>query len=132
MIFIDTASQAKKAARGTKRVCQACDVRFYDLARNPMVCPACGAQSKASAPLVLTLGARSEVSGGKTAWRSKPFKQLKPALPPEADPAPDIVAEPAEETPGPSADQDLVLEQETDEGDVTDWVDRDAVETKDT
>lgn len=131
MIFIDSAIQAKRAARGTKRVCQSCEVRFYDLARNPIVCPACGAQNSASAPLVLTLGARSEVSGGKTTWRSKPFKQLKPVLPVEADPAPDIAAEPAEEAPGPSTDQDLVLEQEADEGDVTDWVDRDAVETKD-
>lgn len=132
MIFIDSASQAYKAARGIKRVCHSCEVRFYDLARDPIICPACGARNAATAPLVLTLGARSEISGGKTSWRSKPFKQPKPVLPPEADPAPDIAADaPEEEAPGPSVDQDLVLEQEADEGDVTDWVDRDAVETKD-
>jgi uncharacterized protein (TIGR02300 family) len=131
VIFIDSALQAKKAARGTKRICQSCEVRFYDLARDPIICPACGAHNSAILPPVLTLGARGEVAGGKTAWRSKPYKQPKPALPAEVDPAPDIAAEPAEGAPGPSADQDLVLEQETDEGDVTDWVDRDAVETKD-
>jgi hypothetical protein len=27
--------QDKKAARGTKRVCQVCDTRFYDLSRDP-------------------------------------------------------------------------------------------------
>jgi uncharacterized protein (TIGR02300 family) len=30
-----------KPARGTKRVCQSCGVRFYDLSRNPIVCPVC-------------------------------------------------------------------------------------------
>ena len=27
---------------GTKRVCPNCETRFYDLRRDPMVCPACG------------------------------------------------------------------------------------------
>jgi uncharacterized protein (TIGR02300 family) len=31
-----------KAEWGTKRVCQSCGARFYDLLRTPIVCPACG------------------------------------------------------------------------------------------
>lgn len=27
---------------GTKRLCPDCNTRFYDLARDPMTCPACG------------------------------------------------------------------------------------------
>jgi len=27
---------------GTKRVCEACDGKFYDLNKNPVVCPLCG------------------------------------------------------------------------------------------
>jgi len=36
---------ATKAARGTKRTCQSpeCGARFYDLNRDPIVCPICGA-----------------------------------------------------------------------------------------
>jgi len=36
---------ATKADRGTKRTCQdaSCAVRFYDLARDPITCPTCGA-----------------------------------------------------------------------------------------
>ena len=36
---------ATKADRGTKRTCQdaSCAVRFYDLARDPIKCPTCGA-----------------------------------------------------------------------------------------
>ncbi len=28
---------------GTKRTCQSCGARFYDLGRSPAVCPSCGA-----------------------------------------------------------------------------------------
>ena len=28
---------------GTKRICQACGAKFYDLRRSPITCPACGA-----------------------------------------------------------------------------------------
>lgn len=30
--------------RGTKRVCQSCSARFYDLGREHPVCPKCGAE----------------------------------------------------------------------------------------
>lgn len=32
---------------GTKRVCQHCGARFYDLGRDPIVCPKCGAEHTA-------------------------------------------------------------------------------------
>ncbi len=35
-----------KAARGTKRICQSCAGKFYDLNRDPIVCPLCGATFK--------------------------------------------------------------------------------------
>ena len=31
-----------KAARGTKRLCENCENKFYDLNRDPIVCPICG------------------------------------------------------------------------------------------
>ena len=34
---------AAKAERGTKRTCAACSSRFYDLNRDSIVCPICGA-----------------------------------------------------------------------------------------
>ena len=33
-----------KAAWGTKRSCQNCSARFYDLNKNPITCPKCGQQ----------------------------------------------------------------------------------------
>lgn len=32
-----------KAEWGTKRACQGCGVHFYDLQKNPIICPACNA-----------------------------------------------------------------------------------------
>ena len=46
---------AEKAARGTKRQCLSCGSKFYDLNRDPIICPICGAtfhteQTSAPAP----------------------------------------------------------------------------------
>jgi uncharacterized protein (TIGR02300 family) len=38
-----------KAEWGTKRTCLSCGARFYDLRREPIVCPACGASVDAVA-----------------------------------------------------------------------------------
>ncbi len=39
---------SNKAARGTKRTCQGCGARFYDLNRDPIICPVCGAEYRLS------------------------------------------------------------------------------------
>src|SRR5208282_6729755 len=39
-----------KAERGTKRVCQSCGSKFYDLNRDPITCPICQAVYQLSAP----------------------------------------------------------------------------------
>lgn len=45
---------ATKQARGTKRTCQSCDERFYDLDKSPILCPHCGAKYViASSPAAL-------------------------------------------------------------------------------
>ncbi|MGO9174175.1 MAG: TIGR02300 family protein [Rhodomicrobium sp.] len=41
---------SSKAERGTKRVCQSCGAKFYDLHRDPIVCPMCQAMYQLSAP----------------------------------------------------------------------------------
>jgi uncharacterized protein (TIGR02300 family) len=105
-------------------VCQACDTRFYDLLRDPIVCPSCGVRYVSEVPQA------SEAPAGtftdKTGWRRKAFKRPEPD-PDEADiAANDNATEGAsEETPpGPDSDDDLVLdEQEQGEADVTAFVD---------
>jgi uncharacterized protein (TIGR02300 family) len=129
---MSTASELSKATRGTKRSCLSCEVRFYDLARDPIVCPACSAVFTPVVQPVYDVTVRS-TSGGKTGWRSKTFKRPDAAVPvadaeeaavPEA-----VVAEDAvEEAPSAGADDDIVLEQEADDGDVSGLVDHDVEE----
>ena len=130
------AIQSNKAMRGTKRVCQACQVRFYDLAREEIVCPACGVLYT---PVVLApVEARRGAAGsGKTGWRQS-FKRPSPVLP---EPDPQIVAASDEvevEAAGDDApvadaapEDDIVLEQEPDDADVSGLVDVDIEEPKD-
>jgi hypothetical protein len=132
---MSTASEASKAMRGTKRVCQACAVRFYDLWREPIICPSCRALYTPAAPPVLGLGMRvASPAGGKTAWRSRGFKRPNPIAPftdPERSGSP---ASPAEDTTEATAsvvpEDDAVLEQETDDGDLSGLVDHDLEDQK--
>src|SRR5215469_3598110 len=43
-----------KAERGAKRVCQSCGSKFYDLNRDPIVCPACQSVYQMSGPAART------------------------------------------------------------------------------
>ena len=45
-----------KAERGTKRVCQSCGSKFYDLNRDPIACPVCQAIYQVSAPAARAAG----------------------------------------------------------------------------
>ena len=41
-----------KPELGTKRVCVSCGARFYDLTRQPAVCPKCSTEQPAEQPRV--------------------------------------------------------------------------------
>lgn len=40
-----------KPELGTKRVCQSCGAKFYDLSKDPIVCPKCGAAYEVVMPV---------------------------------------------------------------------------------
>ena len=129
-------SLSNKAARGTKRVCEGCQVRFYDLLRDPIVCPACGVQHTPVVQPVVEVGRRAPGSG-KTGWRQS-TKRPGPVLPqpdPESADRPEAAAGEelevaAEEVAGAAPEDDIVLEQEPDDADVSGLVDLDAEDPK--
>lgn len=113
---------AKKADRGTKRTCQnaSCGARFYDLARDPITCPICGAVYE----LAVSAQAVGAVAGDDKSSR-------RAAKKPEfatADAAPDLpevagedaleVAD-ADETIATDDDETFLEEEEEDGGDVS-------------
>lgn len=113
-------------------MCQACEARFYDLARNPIVCPACGAHFTAQAVPIVAVGAPPTT---KTGWRSRGMRRPIPALPAEdpVETAPERSQDAVEDAPDAGPEDDSVLDQEADdaEADVSDLVVRDGVEPKD-
>jgi uncharacterized protein (TIGR02300 family) len=136
-----TISEQAKALRGSKRVCHECAVRFYDLARDPIVCPACGTQHTPEPPLpVFEPGKTGARFAAKSSWRSRGSKTPEPhPLPADPEPtgAPEMetAALEEEEAEAPTTeavpmDDDVVLEQEVDDGDISGLVE-DIEEPKD-
>lgn len=90
------------------------------------MCPACSAHY-AVMPSATVAEARARSPTNKTAWRSKSLKLPKPAN--EGDEVEEAATEIApvtpDDAPGAGPDDDLVLEQEPDDGDVSDLVVKD-------
>ena len=141
-LLMTTASETSRAMRGTKRTCPACEVRFYDLAREVIVCPSCGAPYTPAVRSIVEPAARTVPLTGKAGWPGKRVKTPGPT--PGADPERSVSAEVAtseeqreetesaesvtEETESATeiiADDAIVLEQEPDDSDVSGMVDHD-------
>jgi uncharacterized protein (TIGR02300 family) len=106
--------------RGTKRTCQnsECGARFYDLNRNPIVCPIC--ESKyviAHAPA----GAANQEDRAARKVAKKPEFEPAPAEAEAEDALADVETEDAAEAGAEEADETF-LEEEEDEGNVSDIV----------
>ena len=63
-----------KPARGSKRVCQSCGARFYDLGRTPIVCPVCQSIYQVTQP--------TSRRGGE---RAAPPPEIRPKVEPEVE-----------------------------------------------
>ena len=111
-----------KAELGTKRVCVACNTRFYDLMKQPAICPKCGTEQPADMPRPLR-------SAGPVPQEEKRAKKPAPAAedadidtePPEAeDESDEDVLEDAsdleDDGEGISGDIDVENDGDTEEG----------------
>ena len=115
-----------KAARGTKRTCQNghCGARFYDLQRDPIVCPICGEEYvvAVAAPGTAAAAAAAAVVARKPGV--EPDFELadgvKPDDAPEAGAEAELADIDAGDEPVVVADDETFLEEEEDAGsDVT-------------
>ena len=73
---------------GTKRVCVACNTKFYDLLRSPAICPKCGTEQPVEQP-------RVRRPSGNVVEERRPKKPAP--VPEEADVEVEGVEEEAEE-----------------------------------
>jgi uncharacterized protein (TIGR02300 family) len=116
VIQITAISRDIKALRGTKRVCHACAARFYDLSREPIVCPSCGAQHVPDAPPLATEhGSRAGRFTDKTGWRNRSFKHPESDSEAETGSTEDTNEEPL----APALNEHAVLDEEPDEADIS-------------
>ena len=121
--------QDARAARGTKRVCDSCSIRFYDLGREPIICPACGQEH---VPVMhAAYGAAADRIMGKSGSRSAAARSAAvpaKAVPIEAvDDAEDVVIEAdaveVEAVEEDGADESVLLDIDVeDEDDATELV----------
>ena len=110
---------ATKQARGTKRTCQnsECGSRFYDLHRDPIVCPLCQSQYVIASAPVMAEAIAEDVP--------KPNKEFADAGAVAPGDAPEVEAEaladiePAEEAVAAAEDETFLEEEEEDGGDVS-------------
>jgi uncharacterized protein (TIGR02300 family) len=115
---------ATKAARGTKRTCQngECGARFYDLGRDPIVCPICGSVYElASSPIAVAATATDE-----KVLRKPKRAEVVPEKAVPAERAPDVEGEEAlpeieegEEAIAGEEDETFLEEEEEEGGDVS-------------
>jgi uncharacterized protein (TIGR02300 family) len=118
--------------RGTKRICPACEVRFYDLARTIIVCPSRGA------PYTLAPRPLAETGAGRSPFYreiSRAWPERGPTRAPDPRPivSPEVTAsaeqeEEADPAPEVITDHEIVLEQEADDADISGLIDHEAEE----
>ena len=115
---------------GLKRQCMSCGAKFYDLARDPAVCPKCGAvyqavaTSSRAAPPALSRASNTNDDEDETDEKGPELVSLDEVEAAEdaADPTPDD--ETADD--GDSTEDDTFLEEEdTGDDDVSDLIDGD-------
>lgn len=114
------------AERGNKRTCPSCEVRFYDLNRDPITCPMCQDQfalsaftSRADAEAALA----AEKANRRSAARKPAFVPEVVADPelPEAADVPDVAIEGEEAVV--AGEEETFLPEEEDDTDVAGFID---------
>ena len=141
MAIATIATSASRDRRGIKRMCITCEIPFYDLSHDPIVCPACGGEHTPVVKPIIEL--RKIPQSPTSSWRSRTTGRTDAAIPSaEASEgaqdgvlADDVVVEDLEEAspdiPGAASDDDTVLEQETDDADASALIERDDDDPKD-
>jgi uncharacterized protein (TIGR02300 family) len=112
---------ATKADRGTKRTCQnpECGSRFYDLNRDPIVCPICTTKYVLTAAAATVAGPSAAAEKRPRAGMKKsvyPVEGTKPPDAPEAE-GDEVLADVEEDAEATAAEDDeTFLEEEEEDG----------------
>jgi uncharacterized protein (TIGR02300 family) len=129
---LESVAEARKRQRGTKRLCHACEQKFYDLGRAPIVCPLCLASLSLEALARQSKIAKTVGYTGRGAFGFRRAPEFWIVAADAADPEAVDSAEVESGADGgiaDSEDEDAVLETEDDDGVLDDIVEPGASET---
>lgn len=110
----------KQQARGMKRTCQnqTCGQRFYDLERDPIMCPMCGANYNIAISSAAIAAAAAEEKAARKAAK-KPIFAEPEAVVDDAVEAGEVLPEiEGDDEPVAAEADETFLEEEEEEGDV--------------
>jgi len=109
-----------KAERGTKRTCQnpECGSRFYDLNRDPIVCPICQSVLEQAVPAEAAAASAGGQEGSRGSARRPAFQAGPPEKPVDAPAAEDdeLPAIEGEEEAEATEEDETFLEPEEEDG----------------
>ncbi|MDP9127501.1 MAG: TIGR02300 family protein [Pseudomonadota bacterium] len=94
-----------KAEWGTKRICPGCATRYYDMKKNPPVCPSCGTVFD---PEILMRARRGRAADKKAAAAPKPEEVIEEIPAADGEDGEDVLIEDAEELGEDGAVDDVV------------------------
>ncbi len=97
---------------GLKRLCPHCGTRYYDMKKNPPVCPNCGTVFD---PETLTKSRRSRASAEDKARKAAPSPEALDDLPIVPDDGDDVMIEDVDELGEDEVDVDEVVDVESDD-----------------
>ena len=101
-----------KAEWGLKRICPHCATRYYDMKKNPPVCPSCGTVFD---PETLTKSRRSRAAIEEKNRKAAPVPDDLDDIPVVADDADDVIIEDVDELGEDEVDVEDVVDVETDD-----------------
>jgi uncharacterized protein (TIGR02300 family) len=108
-----------KAERGTKRTCQnpECGSRFYDLNRDPIVCPICESTYQIVASPIAMAAAAPMADTARRAAKKPAYDVVgvKPEDVPDAE-GDELAAVEGDEAPASGDDDETFLEEEEEDG----------------
>ena len=111
----------KQQARGMKRTCQnqSCGQRFYDLGRDPIMCPMCGATYNIAISSAAIAAAAAEEKAARKAAK-KPIFAEPEAVADDAVEAGEVLPDiEGNDEPVAAEADETFLEEEEEEGDVS-------------
>ena len=132
-ILRSAAEKLAKPELGTKRQCQNCGAKFFDLNKDPIVCPKCGtvfqgaARVRAAAKPMEEEAERAAATAGVD---TVPLDEVEAGEEKVAEPAVDDID--VEKDADDGADHPFLEKEEEDDDDVTNLIDGDIAPDEDT